>query len=44
MRVGRNIEALAGLEIMRTHVIEKKPRPDTIETDSRKEAGNGKAV
>jgi hypothetical protein len=30
VRVGRNIEALANLEIMRTHVIEKKPWPDTI--------------
>lgn len=30
MRVGRNIEALAGLEIMRTHVIEKEPWSHTI--------------
>jgi hypothetical protein len=30
MRVGRNIETLAGLEIMRAHVIEKKPWPDTV--------------
>jgi hypothetical protein len=30
VRVGRNIEALAGLEIMRAHVIEKKPWPHTI--------------
>ena len=30
VRVGRNIEALAGNEIMRTYVIEKKPWPNTI--------------
>jgi hypothetical protein len=30
VRVGWYIETLAGLEIMRTHVIEKKPWPDTI--------------
>jgi hypothetical protein len=28
--VGRNIEALANLEFMRTHVIEKKPWPHAI--------------
>ena len=42
--VGRNIEALASLKLMGTHVIEKKPRPNTFYANPWEEAGNLKAV